>query len=126
MARKQTKSTSNPVVGEICLYGAQHCGHGYIAQTANGRMFGDGEPVAMRSATAAMWIGLESLRSAGCVGNVNVFAPGGRLMAVVNNRGAFPFFGNLEWQPASVLVISAADIIAAAEKQEAERQAAGA
>lgn len=95
----------------VCLYGSQSCGFGFITSTGHG----DGEPSPRRSATAAMWEGLRHLRDGGAT-TARVFAPGGRLVAQVDlRRSPWPYFGELRWSAAPVLVLSAADVIAAAE-----------
>jgi hypothetical protein len=116
--------SNQSIVGEVCLYGSQRCGHGWIARTAAGQLFGDGEPISGASMTQAAWAGLEALRANGAIGVCQVFAPGGKLAAKVNNRGAFPYAGSMDWQAAPVYVISAVAIIAAAEAQESESESA--
>ena len=82
-------------------------------------MFGDGEPRAHWSATDAAWMGLIALREGGVAkGTVLVFAPGGERMAGFPMERAWPTFGAMKWQPARVWSVSAADIEAAAEKEE--------
>ena len=110
MGRRTTK-----LVGEICLYGNMSIGAGWLATTADGKLLGDGEPRQGRSFTEAVWLACDALRTAGAaVGKVRVFAAGGERMADtdINHPG---YYGSLSWVPATVLVISAAAIEAAAE-----------
>lgn len=103
-------------VASVCLYGAGHVGYGYLAgPPANPAQFGDGEPHKPRGLNDAFWLAMFDLQEAGIVGMVKVFAPGGELMAQVSNAGAFPYYGQLEWGPAEMLVVSMADILAASE-----------
>jgi hypothetical protein len=113
---------ANELVGEVCLYGAPHCGYGYIAQARDGKMFGDGEPVKGCGATDALWFGLGWFRGPETAeGIIRVFDSGGERMAEisiaeVNRRGYFPYYGDLKWAVAPVLTISAEAIIAAGEE----------
>ena len=113
MARKSTT-----IVGEICLYGSDRCGHGFLAHlgplTRDTVQFGDGDPVEGRSATSALWLACEALRGAGATsGLVEVFAPGGEFEAVcdVNHPG---YFGDLPWKRARVYVIDSETLMEAA------------
>lgn len=111
------KRKTAEIVGEVCLYGAPHCGYGYIATTRGGSMFGTGEPNARYSQTDAIWSGLIDLQNAEYVGDVNVYASGGELMATTSNAGTFQYPGQMKWGPAPKLTISADELIAAADAQ---------
>lgn len=111
------KRKAAELVGEVCLYGAPHCGYGYIATTRGNTMFGDGQPDKRLSLTDAIWLGLLDLRNADYVGDVNVYASGGELMATTSNAGTFQYPGDMKWGPAPMLVISADELIAAADAQ---------
>jgi hypothetical protein len=108
MARK-----NDSVVADICLYGSS-LGAGYIARAANGAMFGDGDPAVGRSLNDALWLACLDLRDAGVVGAAMVYAPGGELSAKCDIAHP-PYYGSLNWGPADMLVISVADVVAAAE-----------
>jgi hypothetical protein len=101
-----TRKTS--IVAEICLYGTSTIGAGWLAQTADGKMFGDGEPVAGRNFTHAVWLAVEALQDNHVTrGMVRIFAAGGQMMAVVdiNKLG---YYGDLKWQPAIQYVVEVA------------------
>lgn len=109
------------VVADICLYGNRETGAGFIAQAVDGRMFGNGEPLASRSFTEAVWLAVDELRRAGVErGQLRIFAPGGERMATVEIGGLkdrrLPYFGELSWGPAPVYVISAEALVAASEE----------
>lgn len=115
-----TKSTK--LVAEICLYGngPTGCGAGWLARLADGSLLGDGEPKAGRSFTEAVFQACDHvLRAYGACGGrprtaiVRVFASGGERMADTDARHP-GYFGDLKWQPATVYVIEAADLNAAA------------
>ena len=116
-----TKRTSGSVA-EICLYGNHETGAGWLARTADGAMLGDGEPRVGRSNTEAVWQACDEVRRSYAPSKrlphqttVRIFAPGGRRMAdtTLGNPG---YFGDLKWQAATVLEISAEAIEAAATK----------
>jgi hypothetical protein len=110
MARK----IKNELVAEICLYGASHCGSGWLVRLPDGRMFGDGELVKDRGMTAAVWQAQDAIEAAGVKsGRVRVFAAGGQMMAddYLTHRA---YFGDLKWVPATMLVIEAAALETAA------------
>lgn len=103
----------NKIVAEICLYGIQQKGFGYIAQSKAG-LVGDGE-LSYSSCTQAVWAACLALATAGIAvdGEAWVYMPGGKSRAKI--ALAQPgYFGNMKWEAAPVLVISAADIEAAA------------
>lgn len=109
---KNTSKTTTPAA-EICLYGTSAIGIGYIARTSDGRMFGNGAPVAGRGATETVWLAVDQLRAAGVVaGTVAIFAPGGERMAIAP-ISSVPSYGSLTWQAAPVYVITAEQIAAA-------------
>lgn len=106
-------------IAGIAIYGAPHCGHGYIASAPDGRMFGDGEPHGEWGATSALWNAEADLRNAGFASGpveVSVDAAAGPLMAL-GELGKLPSFGGLKWGPGRVYVISAEAILAAAAKE---------
>lgn len=109
---------SKGIAGSICLYGSNHCGFGWLAHCGplnrDAKMLGDGEPMMGRGATGALWAACEALRLDGANGLVEVFEPAGKLRSIcdVNRPG---YFGDLKWDPAPVMVIEAAEIMAVAE-----------
>lgn len=111
-----THKTATAPAADICLYGGTH-GSGWLARTSDGRMFGNGDPVAGRDLTAATWLAAEALRAAGVRGHVRIFEPSGRSMAIAD-VGAIPYFGMLAWQAAPVYTISVEALEAAAREQE--------
>lgn len=116
------KRTNNAAktIGEICLYGgnaATGSKSGWLATIGpltDGRMLGDGEPH-YYGLTEAVWAACEALRESGIQrGNAWVFAPGGKLRALVDiNHPAY--YGQLQWEAAPVFTLSAAAIMEAAE-----------
>lgn len=110
-----SKAKDNAVIGDICLYGSSASGAGYIAMAVDGRMFGDGEPLAGRGLNDAMWLAALDLKAAGLSGNAWVYAPGGEIRALLD-VDYLKYFGDLPWEPAPKLSISYEDIMAAAEK----------
>ena len=116
MAKQIGTAKVQNVVAEICLYGTHHTGAGWLAQSADGLLFGTGEPVGSRSFTEAVYMAMGALEGAGITsGTVRVFDAGGERMALVKAGGAVPNYGGLTWQPAIVYTISSRDILAAAE-----------
>jgi hypothetical protein len=122
MARSKKNIKPAAIVAEICLYGRHSddvgnpIGHGFIARTRDGRSLGDGECHAGRGATSALWLALDELEKVlPRDGRVLVFAPGGLLVAETT-IGARRYFGDLKWEAAPVLAISAEAIEAAAER----------
>lgn len=118
MTKRITKTT---LVGAICVYGNHNVGHGYIADIAGGRMFGDGKPVAGRSATEAVWLAADAIRDAlghsnGLVA-VHVDAAGGSPMVAFAPLANVPSFGSLAWQRAEPAVtLSPEDVSRMAEE----------
>ena len=113
---------SSKIVASIALYGSQKFGYGYLAHVEpyvpDTKMIGDGEPHPAWNATMCVWIALESLKNAGVAkGLVRVFASGGKMMADVEIGQSWPWFGSMTWVPATVYVISAEAIEAAATAQ---------
>lgn len=105
---------SKKIVAEICLYGASRCGHGWLAMVqGQNRPMGDGQPVSGIGMTAAIWNACDALQKAGISGAAAVFAPSGTVMAKVD-LAERKHAGDLHWEAAPVLVVSAADIEAAA------------
>ena len=110
MARKQQKQ-----VAEICLYGNGTIGAGYIARTADGRLFGDSELKPHHSMTEAVWLASDDLRHAGIKsGTVRIYAAGGQLMADTD-IAHIGYYGDLKWQPATMYTIDADQLLASAE-----------
>jgi hypothetical protein len=108
------------IVADICLYGNRETGAGWLAQLADGRLLGDGEPRKNWSANDATWIACMKIQEAGLKsGRVRVFMAGGQRMAETDlcRPG---YFGQLEWRPAPVLIFTAEEIEAAAATQAAE------
>lgn len=119
-----TKTRKTKLVAEVCLYGNRETGAGWLARTAEGAMLGTGDPKAARSFTDAVWLACDAVRRLRSMaghahahtGTVRVFAPGGERMADTDlNRPAT--YGDLHWVPATMLVIDADAIIAAAESR---------
>lgn len=107
-------------VADICLYGAPSCGYGWLASTADGRMFGTGEPRITRSLTDSLWyaaLDLIGYLGERPQGNVRIFAPGGQRMAILRLAEVTrKYYGDLVWTPAPVLEISAEAIEAATSR----------
>jgi hypothetical protein len=98
------KHSTSKIVGSIHLYGTQSCGHGFIAVKRGNKgdkdvMFGDGEPVAQRSATSALWLAAEQLKLAGLDRGqveVHVDTNAGSMHAIADLT-RLPNFGSLHW-----------------------------
>ncbi len=102
------------IVAEIALYGS-HENAGWLAQTANGDMMGDGELLQGRTLTEAIWLACREITAAGyTTGKVRVFAPSGYWQATTDLNLA-AYYGNLVWEKAIVYAISAKEILAHAE-----------
>lgn len=107
---------SATINGGICLYG-NSSSIGWLAHVGpleDGKMLGDGEPKPDIGATVALFDACAALSSAGVTGDVEVHAPGGKLVAVCSVSSP-PWYGSLKWKPAEVYVVSAEAIVAAAE-----------
>jgi hypothetical protein len=101
----RTTVATETVIADICLYGNTNTGAGWLARSADGRMFGTGEPARDRSFTEAVWTAADTILAAGArVDVVRIFAPGGLRVATVP-IGAIPGFGALPWEPAPVYVL---------------------
>jgi hypothetical protein len=113
MARTARKAA---IVADICLYGTSYTGAGYLGvRMPHGQTFGTGDPVKERSFSEAIWHGLDDLRRAGVtVGLVRVFDTGGERMSIIDINSAI-YYGAMQWQPAPVYTISAAELERAAE-----------
>lgn len=86
-------------VAEICLYGAQSCGSGYLARTQAGGRFGTGDLVSGRSMTEAVWLAVDDIRQSGVTrGVVQIFAAGGERVARVDLGSHVPTVGELPWR----------------------------
>jgi hypothetical protein len=108
-----TKRTQK-IVGEICLYGAGHCGAGWLATTAAGQSLGTGELNQAHNFTAAVFQACDALRAVAGPGLAWVYESNGQLRAQIDiSRPCY--FGDLKWEAAPVYTISMADILAAAE-----------
>lgn len=103
----------NQIIADVCLYGTQKIGAGWIAQTNDGRLIGDGEPQTDLSFTEAIFLAADALQEDGHQrGLLRVFAPGGERMAVTNLE--MPgYYGSLRWGPAEQYVIDPDALIAA-------------
>jgi hypothetical protein len=110
-------SKDKTTVAEICLYGGNMHGFGYLARTADGRMFGDGEPAPWRSKTDALGLAILDIREKAGIrsGQALVFDPSGEHMAECP-IDSIPYYGDLEWKPAPVVTLSYDDIVTMAEK----------
>ena len=108
----KNKVTRVTMLAEICLYGNRQTGAGWLAVFAD-RMAGDGEPVADRSFTEAVWLAAEALKKLGAPGKVAIYAPGGEKMAICD-LSRVPSYGDLRWQPAPQHEIGEAMLVAAA------------
>lgn len=115
---------NNKVVAEVCLYGngAADVGYGWLARLDDGTLMGTGEPKPGKTATNCVFeacdkigrlFGMCGARPRG--GMVRVFAAGGERMAETSLSHP-DYYGNLKWEPATVYVVSAGDIEAAAAK----------
>ncbi len=110
---------STKAIAEVCLYGAMGHGYGWLA-TFGRELLGDGE-LRHDSASSAMWTAFTALSQSGIhCGPCNVFAPGGKLVAIVHLHKTWPTFGDLKWQPAVQYAISSEAIVAASEKIPAQ------
>lgn len=105
------------VVAEVAIYGTTRVGHGFIARTADGRTFGNGDPVATRSATAALWLGMDEVAKAGVdrgLVSVHIDVNGAPLVATLRVTDR-PWFGSLTWSAGTFVEIPAEAIHRAAE-----------
>lgn len=107
------RTTKNTHVADVCLYGNHETGGGYLVSTRNNGILGDGEPRKRRSMTEAVWLALDELRLVEPKGRVRVFCPSGRMMAWLGVNET-TYYGNLSWEPAPVLEISAEELEKAA------------
>jgi hypothetical protein len=117
MTTRNATSVSK-IVGEICLYGTSNTGAGWLAVAKpHGQTAGDGDPVKGRSFSEAVW---EAATAIGLIlghqrGSVWVYEPSGQLRAKYD-LGRVRTFGDLAWEPAPQLTISAEAIIAASQE----------
>ena len=113
MARKNSPTT---IVGSIHLYGARHCGHGYIScKRVPGKpdqMFGNGELRAGRSATDALFLGGELLRQKGLFrGMVEVHMDfDGMPKVALADLSNLPYFGQLQWVDGPVVTLKLPEV----------------
>lgn len=114
MPTTKTAKTSTPaeLVGEICLYGASHCGAGWLAAHKGGRL-GSGEPVSGRTFTEAVWMAAGALEAAGVTGLVVIHDAGGERHAVAN-VARIPMYGQMVWHRSGPGVVVSAEVILAA------------
>lgn len=119
MATTKTATNTKPaeLVGEICLYGASHCGAGWLAAHAGGRL-GSGEPVSGRSFTEAVWMAAGALEAAGVRGVVVIHDAGGERHAVAD-VARIPTYGSLVWHRSGPGVVVSAEVILAAAAAQA-------
>lgn len=111
----KTTKANQAAVADICLYGNRDTGSGFIVALADGRMFGDGRPVAGRSFTEAVWLAVDLIRDAGVQdGRGQVFHPGGDFVSDIDLGGIVPSYGALQSRPAPVYVIPVDALMAAA------------
>lgn len=116
---------TSTVSAEIALYGNREVGFGYLA-TVEGKfgqtciIAGDGQPRVGTLLTDCLFSGRQALERQGVDGKatVAIYAPGGERVAYlplrkISNFGAIP---GTAWQAAPVYVLSAAEILRAAEQ----------
>lgn len=118
------KTKTSKLVAEICLYGngKADVGYGWLARTNDGAMLGTGDPIPGKSATHCVFEACEKIgRLFGMCGArprggiVRIFAAGGERMADTSLSSP-AYYGDLQWMPATALVVSAEAIEAAASK----------
>lgn len=105
---------------EIALYGSPDVGFGWIAAWTtipgrDGGRTGTGEPVEHSSRTDAVLIASRTLETAGISGEAWVYDPTGTWRARFDVARP-PIYGQLKWEDAPVLEVSAQDIIEAAQE----------
>lgn len=99
MARKNEK-----LVAVVCLYGNSRAdvGSGWLAQTADGKMMGTGDPVPGRSFTESVWLAQRAIREAGYAGGVIEICAAGGMMSARVGLDSTSYFGELKWTPIPV------------------------
>lgn len=97
------------VSAEICLYGRS--AFGWLAQSRDGRMSGDGE-LRHPGLTDAVFAACRKLSEMGVTGTAKVFEPSGQRVALVSISSPC-WYGDLEWRAAPVYQISAEDLVEA-------------
>ena len=121
MAKRAAKKAEK-VVGGVCIYGTSRTGSGYIAETADGRLLGDGEPRPNWTGTEALRLACAALREAGArVGlvTVHIDSPTAGPMVAYADVARPGYFGQLAWTYAEPAVtLSAEAVLAAAEQEE--------
>ena len=122
MARAKKNAAARRSVGEVCLYGTSDVGAGWLAKVAGSdAVLGDGEPVAGRTFTVAVWQAVEALVAAGMTqrrgDGVWVFEASGRMRAFYPLTGwpRASRFGDLAWEPAPQYVLNVDALLAASE-----------
>jgi len=103
----------------VCLYGSHDAGHGFIADTTDGRFVGDGELKKSWSMTDAYWAALVRLQKELGVQDsavVAVFTPDGQRVAytTVRRGGCYGYFGDLRFEPAAQLSLNCEQLAAMA------------
>lgn len=106
------KKRAASLVGEICLYGTTLVGAGWLARGKGTGLVGNGEPVAGRAFTDAVWQAADVLRAAHLEGVVAIYAAGGEFYALADLTNV-PTFGDLQWKAAGHAVVISAEQIAA-------------
>lgn len=112
--------TTATITADICLYGNRETGAGWLARTSDGTLLGDGEPRVNWNFTYAINDAADAIvaheRANGRESHyARVFASGGRMMATMSLKRP-GWFGDLKWEQAPVLEISAEAIDAAATR----------
>ena len=108
------------LVAEICLYGNQETGAGWLALVLDGpnrgHLLGDGEPRQGMSNTMAVWIVCREIEALGAgSGRVRIYSADGLRQADTSLLHP-AYYGSLEWQAAPVYEISAEAIEAACKQ----------
>lgn len=105
-------------IPSICLYGSHEWGAGLLVEKDGKIVYGDGELDKKSSLTFTLWRGLQALADLGHKGPIEVYAPGGLQMAVLDlgklpRLKAWPYYGDLLWQRAKTYELSIDDILKA-------------
>lgn len=111
VAKKSKKVQRVELVGDICLYGARHCGFAYYASRHEPEfaIIGkggwneaeDGLSGKVTSLTEAVFSACRDLRAVGVeTGTIRVFAPGGDQYGDISVSNP-PNFGSIDWKRAA-------------------------
>lgn len=94
---------------DICLYGNRETGSGWLAALPDGHLLGDGEPMASRMFTEAIWQAQDALVRAGLSLRtpVRIFDVGGMRIARAT-VALIPPYGDLKWEAAPFYVLEVA------------------